>query len=110
MTTATTPVLAVAELTEHLASLEYRVTISRPDVFVAERPILGVRHALRRVVGQRNHEESWRIGYLFARPRGDGPSFEHDLVARHPACRDLATFAVWIATQDARAFPPPAVV
>lgn len=111
MTTTLPPVLAVADLAACVKARGYRITVALVDVFVAERDVVGVRRAMRRVVGQRNQDGSLRVGYLFVRPGTvGGPIYEHELVARDPACRDLATFAVWIATQDARPFPAPAAV
>jgi len=108
MSTVTTPVLAVSDLAALLKGRGYRILVGLVDVLVAERDVLGVR-AMRRVVGQRNEDGSMRVGYLFARPGQAGrPTYEHELVARDPACRELVTFAFWIASQDARAFTPEA--
>ena len=104
MSTVTTPVLAVSDLAALLKGRGYRILVGLVDVLVAERDVLGVR-AMRRVVGQRNEDGSLRIGYLFSRPTESGVSYHNDLVDREPACRDLALFAVWLATQEARPFP-----
>jgi len=106
MTTATAG-LTVPAIADALRARGYRMTVEREDVFVAEREVLGVRHAMRRVVGQRNDDGvTYRIGFLHARPRPALPSYEHDLLARHPQCRDLAMFARWITKQEARPFAP----
>ena len=109
--TTTTASLAVSDLADVLRARGYRITVAIHDVFVAERDVLGVRRAMRRVVGQRNADGSLRIAFLNVRPgHVGGPLYEHEFVARDPACHDLATFAVWIATQDAKPFPPKATV
>ncbi len=109
MTTATSPVLAVADLTELLQARGYRIMVRLHDVFIGERDVLGVRQAMRRVVGQRNDDGSLRIAYIFARAGYEGgPMYQNDVVARDPACRDVGSFALWIAKQDARALTPEA--
>jgi len=107
MTTATTPGLTVAAVVELLMDRGFRVTIAIDEAVVAERSDLLIPHALRRVVAQTNDDGSWRCGYLVARPgQPGGPIYEHQLVDREPACRDLAQLTRWLTTQDARrAYP-----
>ena len=111
MTTATSAGLAVSAIADLLIASGYRVTITIDDAVVGERPLLGVRHVLRRVVGQRNADGSFRLGYLIARPgQPGGPIYAHELVAQEPRCADLAQLIDWLAVQDGRAFPSKAGV
>jgi len=98
--------LQVSTLAELLRGRGYRITVCLADVLVAERGVLGVKRAMRRVVGQRNEDGSMRLAYLVARPGPlGGPIYSHELVARDSACRNLVDFAFWIAKQDAQRFP-----
>ena len=111
MTTTVAPGLAVSAFVELLVARDFRVTVALDEAIVAERPVLGVRHALRRVVGQRNDDGTFRIGYLFARAgQPGGPVYENELVAREPRCRDIAQLTHWLTIQDARVFPRRATV
>lgn len=104
MTTATAG-LTVAAIAELLESCDYRVTVATDDVVVGERPILGTQ-VLRRVVGQRNGDESFRLGFLFARPgQPGGLPYEHDLVARLERCDSLVYLIDWLVRQNVRPLP-----
>lgn len=104
MTTATAG-LTVSAIAELLESAGYRITISTDDVIAGERPVLGT-HVLRRVVGQRNTDETFRLGFLFARPgQTGGLPYQHDLMARLERCDSLVELIGWLVDQNVRPFP-----
>lgn len=107
MSATTLQALSVFAIAELLGKNGYRVTVTLDDAVVAECEVLGVPHVLRRVVAQLNYDgETWRTGYLIARPGGPrGPIYQHELVAHEPNLRSIAQLSDWLTRQDAQPFP-----